>query len=197
LLHNAWVSSSRDPQVRPDRLTEQVLARLRKYWRAGEYPLDDPSFVSQLNEMWAIERLNQRAQEERREDEVRRQAFAQGQICAHVSAGCTRGEAARLVGVRPETVSRWCLKDGAFAASLKDAEARQYPSAQRPRRAPESAKATVVELLAQGLTRSQAAAGSGISRQTFYTWLGRLPEFRAAVLAAEIVAEHRPGRPAS
>ncbi|MHB2023736.1 MAG: hypothetical protein ACYCO3_10455 [Mycobacteriales bacterium] len=151
---------------------------------------DDSVWSSQLDEMVAVERLNQRAEDERREEAARRRGFVQGQVCAFLSEGYSRAAAARAAGIRAETLSRWCRQDPAFAAAARAAEdGRQVqPKQRRRRKMTAGVQVALLRLLQTGVTRAEAAAGVGISRQTFYTWFQRLPEFRDAVLAAEDAA---------
>jgi transposase len=49
----------------------------------------------------------------------------------------------------------------------------------------EAVRDRITGLLAGGINRRQALEAVGVSKQTFYTWLQRAPDFRTAVLAAE------------
>jgi transposase len=182
---------SEEPWAEDDRRRLVELAgRLREFLTAP-YPADDLGFDPQRSEQWALLQVAQLREELRQEEEAKQRAFVQGQVCAYLTEGYTRAEAARAAGVRPETVSRWCRKDPAFAAAARAAEdGRRHvqPREHRRLKMTNSVQATVVRLLRTGMTRAEAAAGAGISRATFYTWLRRLPEFRDAVLGAEDAA---------
>ncbi|MHB8341055.1 MAG: hypothetical protein ACYDB7_07755 [Mycobacteriales bacterium] len=187
---------SGEPQQDADR--EGILAEIRRSIRTfmtdpGFSP-DDPAWHSQVEEMWAIERLHQRREEVRREAEALQRAFVQGQICAYLTEGYSRAAAARAAGVRPETLSRWCRTAPAFAAAAKAAEEQRrhvQPAQRRRRKMTDSMQAAIVRLLQAGMTRTGAAAEAGISPTTFYTWFQRLPDFRDAVLGAEDAAAAR------
>lgn len=126
-------------------------------------------------------------EELRQEGLARRRSFIQGQVCARIADGHTRAAAARLSGVTPETVGRWLRKDADFAAAVRDVECARAPAA-RPHwglKMTDSLQETLVGLLREGMTRRDATAAAGVSRQTFYTWFNGRLEFRDAVLAAE------------
>ena len=173
-----------------ERLVVSLRKRIHAFLQAGNFPLNDPAFTSQLAEMWAIERLNQLEEEQRREAEAKQRAFVQGQFCAYLAEGHSRAAAARLAGTTPETVILWCRRDDDFASAVRAVTAGQRGALRnirrgRPTKLTESTQAAIIRLLQIGATRSQAAAGAGISRQTLYSWLRGAPDFRAAVAAAE------------
>lgn len=142
--------------------------------------------------------LAQHAELEARQARRRRQVAAtarrQGEVCAHLAAGMTRTQAVTAAGVGVETFNRWLRQDEEFARAVRQARRAARDPQQPRRREVRAAKMTdgvrahLVTLLRAGMTRGQAAGAAGISRQTFYSWLRRVPEFQAAVLAAEDAA---------
>ncbi|MHB2021764.1 MAG: helix-turn-helix domain-containing protein [Mycobacteriales bacterium] len=144
-------------------------------------------------------RMHERA---RQEELAHRRKAAQEQVCAHVAAGRTLTDAARLAGVTAKSVHRWRGANVEFAAQLRVAReqgrrVREHRRLERRARVvqareqhwslkmTEGVQAAVVAMLGSGMNRGQAAAAVGVSRQTLYTWLRRAPQFRQAVLAAE------------
>lgn len=172
------------------RLVDDMARRIRAFFDSPAFSPDDPGWHSQLAEMWAIERLNQLAEEERRAEELRQRAFLQGRFCERLAAGMTRADAAVVVGTARSTIYRWLKDDSVFREAVKEAE--QSGAALRPashlRRSLKlspTAREAIIRRLQAGGSRSEAAEAAGISRQTFYTWIKRFPEFHAAVLSAE------------
>ncbi|MHB2022021.1 MAG: helix-turn-helix domain-containing protein [Mycobacteriales bacterium] len=155
---------------------------------------DQWGFDPARSEEWALlefARLREElAEEKRREAETRRRVFLQGRICERLAAGMTRTDAAIAVGLARSTVYRWMKEEPAFRQAVEDAERTRAPTLRRPRvrkslKMGPAAREAILRRLIAGGTRAQAADAAGISRQTFYTWLKRFPDFRDAVLAAE------------
>ena len=179
-----------DAREEDHRRLVELTRQLREYLTAP-FPVDDSGFDPQRAERWALLQVAQLREELRQEEEAKQRAFVQGQVCAYLAEGYTRSAAAQAAGVTPETVARWRRRDTTFAAAALAAEQQRQQVRQperRRRKMTDSVQASFVGLLQAGLTRAEAAAGVGISRQTFYTWFKRLPEFRHAVLVAEDTA---------
>jgi transposase len=125
-------------------------------------------------------------------DRHREQARIRTAICTEIAGGRSRAEAARIAGISAETFYRWQRDDPSFRLAVRDA-LRQRQSA-RPgasRRAfkmTPSVRTILLQRLSDGMTRAQAAASVGVSRQTLYAWLRKAPEFAAAVVRAEDTA---------
>ena len=171
----------------------ELARRLREFLTAP-FPADATAHDRQGAEMWALEQFARLRAEVREEEKAQRRSFIQGQVCAYLTEGYSRSAAAQAAGVTPETVSRWCRKYPAFAAAARSAEAERrqsQPQRRRRQKMTEGVQSAIVSLLEEGRTRGQAAVAAGISRQTFYTWFQRLPEFREAVLVAEDAAAAR------
>lgn len=165
-----------------------IRAQIREFLAPRHWP-DDSAMEPQYAEMVAVELWNQLAQEERAQAESLRRIGLQGQLCAGLAVGMSRTDAAITVGVATSTMYRW-MKDPSFLEAVRDAERTGAPFRLRPRTGrhvklgPRTHDA-ILRRIRQGGTRAQAAEAAGVSRQTFYTWLKRFDDFRAAVLAAE------------
>ena len=185
--------AARDAREDDHRRLVELTRQLREYLTAP-FPVDNSGFDPQRSEQWALLQVAQLREELRQEEEAKQRAFVQGQVCAYLAEGYSRSAAAQSAGVAPETVARWRRRDATFAAAALAAEQQRRQSLQPERRRKkmtDSVQGAVVNLLQEGMTRAQASAGAGISRQTFYTWFKRLPEFHGAVLAAEDLAAAR------
>jgi hypothetical protein len=165
---------------------------IAKLWILLARPLPDPNIESnpQRAEEWALMEFVRLREELRSGEEAKRRSFVQGQICARITDGHSRASAARLSGVTTETVSRWMRADPGFAAAMAQAQGLHVVADRTHWRLKMTApvQETLVRMLGCGVTRKEAAASVGISRQTFYTWLNQRPDFRDAVLAAEAQA---------
>jgi DNA-binding XRE family transcriptional regulator len=157
-------------------------------------PSDQWGFDPARSEEWALlefARLREElAEAKRREAEARRRAFLQGRICEQLAAGTTRTDAAIAVGLARSTVYRWMKEDPAFREAVEATErtgatARSASRVRKPLKMRSGARDVILRHLRAGSTRGQAAEAAGVSRQTFYTWFKRFPDFRDAVLAAE------------
>jgi len=135
--------------------------------------------------------LEGRREVEEFEERRRWRVAAQAAICAAVGLGLSKSEAAMRAGVSRESVRLWARSDPSFREALRTAEERgrevrrQRPPLRAPRRMKKGVRDSITTLLSEGMTRSEALAAAGISKQTFYTWLQRSPEFKRAVLDAE------------
>ena len=156
--------------------------------------MDDLSFDPARSEEWALlqfARLREELAEARRRGaDARRRAFLQGRVCERLAAGMTRTDAAIAVGLARSTVYRWLKEEPAFRDAVRAAEQtgvsmRNAPQTHKPMKMRSAARETILRRLRAGSTRGQAAEAAGVSRQTFYTWLKRFPDFRDEVLAAE------------
>ncbi|MHB8341854.1 MAG: hypothetical protein ACYDB7_11885 [Mycobacteriales bacterium] len=168
-----------------------ALARQLREFLTARLPEDVSALDPKRSELWAELECARLREELRQEGEAKRRAFVQGQICAYLCEGYSRAAAASAAGIRPETLSRWCRKDASFAQAVKSAEEERrhlQPQQRRRRKMTDSVQGAIVRLLKAGMTRTEAAAGAGISPTTFYHWFKRLPEFRDAVLGAEDAA---------
>jgi transposase len=147
-------------------------------------------FDPQLEELRASLQMSLAGAEARQAENAHRRGLIEGQVCAHVAHGHTLADAARLAGVTYATVNRWRRTDPTFSGALRAAEEGARPSPREHWRLKMTASTleTLLGFLRSGMTRSEAAAGAGISRQTFYTWMKRAPEFGAAVATAEGLA---------
>jgi len=171
---------------------QKIRRRASSFLESG-FPPDDPVMHGQLAEMWAIERWNQLAEETRLAEQGRRRAFVQGQLCAYLASGMTRTDAVVAAGVARSTLYRWLRDERGFREAVMTAERqggsqRSTTKNHNPIKLGASAHDAILRQLRAGGTRGQAAAAAGVSRQTFYTWFKRFPDFRAAVLAAESAA---------
>jgi len=151
---------------------------------------DDPIMRSQYAEVVALAQWSQLAEEQQREHEILRRVCVQGQICAQLANGMTRTDAAIAVGVARSTMYRWLEEDLGFRRAVAEAELAGSPFRitgrnRKPRKLGEPAREAILRLLRAGGTRAQAAQAAGVSRQTFYSWFKRFPDFRDAVLVAE------------
>lgn len=175
-----------------------VVELVGRFWKLMTGPLPSPGVEQPFDrvrlEEWALVQFAELRDEQRRGEMARRRAFVQGQVCAFLAEGYTKTAAAQAAGIRPETVARWCRKDAEFAAAVRAAQEsgpRSGPREYRRLKMTDNVQEAVVRLLRSGATRGEAAAGAGISRQTLYAWLKRLPDFHASVLAAEETASAR------
>lgn len=115
----------------------------------------------QRAELWALEQFALLREEIRFEEQAKRRAFVQGQVCAYLTEGYSRADAARAAGIRPEMVSRWCRQDPVFAAAARAAQDdRRHvrPRQHRRLKMTDSVQASVVSLLRTGISRAGARA---------------------------------------
>jgi transposase len=131
------------------------------------------------------------ATEEDAADDARRQRNKriQDDVCRRLTEGASKAAAAQGAGVSRETLHDWERKDPSLKRRVRLALSEGLDARKRAVAAPSKMVPTVLEgivaSLAGGLTRAQAIGRAGVSKQTFYTWLHRAPDFRADVLAAE------------
>jgi transposase len=128
--------------------------------------------------------------------EIRKQRerlHRQGVIAAYLMMGHSKREAAERAGISRGTLLRWEKEDPFFRRGVKEAQRNgaegpfvwSSARARHPTKMSLAVRLAIVEGLRQGMTRSQAATAAGVSKQTFYTWLRRRPEFEEMVVVAE------------
>jgi DNA-binding XRE family transcriptional regulator len=149
-----------------------------------------PEAVRALAERIADESIAHLEEWDRAKDRYREQQRTRATICAEIATGRSRAEAAQLAGVSVETLRRWQREDPSFRIALATAmrERRSQQADRRPFKMTPSVRRMLLQRLSDGMTRAQAAASVGVSRQTFYAWLRKVPEFAVAVASAEDAA---------
>lgn len=152
-----------------------------------------PEYIERLTNELADREIEAAAERERVGRHYRNRLRMQGEICAHLASGMSRVDAAQAVGIGVETFYRWMKADREFLMAVQRAtrQGRGQRTASRdyhPLKMTRSVQEAIIQALRSGVTRGQAAASAGVSRQTLYAWLKKLPEFKSAVEAAEDAA---------
>lgn len=131
----------------------------------------------------AIDEESERAAQERRRTRIK------ADVCQRLRNGATKAVAAEGAGISRDTLHAWEEKDAVFRHLVSQAAAEGIDKRPRrrtpPRKMRQATLKAITDGLASGLSRAQAAAAAGISKQTLYAWLHRAPQFQRDVLIAE------------
>ena len=143
-----------------------------------------------------IEAERRQVEDGAREDRRRR---VRDDVCQRLRGGAGKAASAEAAGISRDTLLLWERGDPQFRQRVREAlAAGEGPRKERlrqrtPAKMRPGVRRAIVAALADGVSRGQAAARAGVSRQTFYTWLRRAPDFRRDVLDAEDTASRAVG----
>ncbi|MHB8719714.1 MAG: hypothetical protein ACYDAC_12625 [Candidatus Dormibacteria bacterium] len=193
-LLRAGVGAYREPRRLP---TEPEFPELAGHWARNVWwalrmvkrlsVTDDECRI--LGEEMARLYIEATQEEAEHEAQRRRRERIQDEVCQRLSSGATKAVAAVGAGISRDTLNDWERKDPLFHRRVRQALAegiqRRPPRHVPPRKVRPSVLSAITTALASGMTRTEAAASAGISKQTLYAWLRRAPEFRREVVEAE------------